>query len=91
MHRPFEALAAILVRHPLASASCNGIVTATVITTTPSNANAATIAIIAIVVVFSSSRDEPTILFPNRNKQRLNALLKDRSDENCMTIYREAD
>jgi hypothetical protein len=41
--------------HPLACAYCSGIVTATVSTTTPSNANAATIAIIAIdVVVFSS-------------------------------------
>jgi hypothetical protein len=36
---------------PLASASCSGIVTATVNTTTPSNASAATMAIIAIDVV----------------------------------------
>jgi hypothetical protein len=41
--------------HPLASAYCSGIVTATIATTTLNNANAATIAIIAIdVVVFSS-------------------------------------
>jgi hypothetical protein len=46
--------------HPLASASCcRGIVTATVNTTTPSNASAATIAIIAIdVVVGIPSCDE---------------------------------
>ena len=47
-HRPFEALNAILFLHPLASASCCcGIVTVTVITTIPSNASAATIAITA--------------------------------------------
>jgi hypothetical protein len=52
-------------------------VTATVTTTTPSNPNAVTMAIIAIEVVDDpSSRDEPTILFLNRNKQRLNALIK---------------
>ena len=40
--------------HPLASACCSGIVTATVTTTTPNSPSAATIAIIAIdVVVFS--------------------------------------
>jgi hypothetical protein len=82
-HRVFEALAPGTVPgHPaptgLAASACccSGIVTATITTTTPSNASAATIAIIAIVVVFSSSRDEPTILFLNKNKQRLNALLK---------------
>jgi hypothetical protein len=56
---PYEALNAkplkFLLMHPLASAYCSGIVTATVTTTTPSNASAATIAIIAIdVVVFLS-------------------------------------
>ena len=61
---------------PLASACCSGIVTATVTTTTPSNASAATTAIIAIEIVFSSTRDEPTILFLYKNKQRLNALIK---------------
>jgi hypothetical protein len=39
--------------HPLASAYCSGVVTAIVTTTTPSNASAVIIAIIAIdVVVF---------------------------------------
>jgi len=60
-HRPLLALNARLpppgalgLIQPRASASCcNGIVTATVITTTPSNASAATMAIIAIVVVIS--------------------------------------
>jgi hypothetical protein len=65
--RVFEALAAgEVAEHPaptgLAASACcsSGIVTATV-TTTPSNASAATIAIIAIEIVFSSSCDEPTI------------------------------
>jgi hypothetical protein len=59
--RVFEALAPGTVPgHPAptglaASACCSGIITATVTTTTPSNANAATMAIIGIVVVFSSS------------------------------------
>jgi hypothetical protein len=48
MHRPFEALAAILVLQPLASASCKINI---VIGITPSNANATTIAIIAIEFV----------------------------------------
>jgi hypothetical protein len=78
--RPCEALNARAdcgkpFSHP-ASASCVGIVITASTITTPSNANAATMAIIAIVVVFSSSRDEATILFLNRSKQRLNALLK---------------
>ena len=55
--RPFEALNALLLMlfpmQPLASACCRGIVTATIITTTPNNASAATMAIIAIdIVVF---------------------------------------
>ena len=53
-HRPFEALNAVLGAPPLshpASASCSGIMTATVTTTTPSNASAATMAIIAMDVV----------------------------------------
>ena len=58
MQRPFEALAATLVvRHPAASASCSeGIVTATVIITTPNNASAATIAITANVVSLDISK-----------------------------------
>jgi hypothetical protein len=53
MHRPFEALTAVLVRHPAASASCSeGIVTATVITTTPNIASADTMAITANVALF---------------------------------------
>ena len=81
--RVFEALAAgEAPGHPAptglaASACCSGIVTATVTTTTPNKPSAATMAIIAIDVVdVPSSRDEPTILFLNRNKQRLNALIK---------------
>jgi hypothetical protein len=59
-HRPFEALAAGVVSgHPRASACC--MVSATVTNTTPNTASAATMAIIAMDVVFSSSRDEPTI------------------------------
>jgi hypothetical protein len=47
-HRAFEALGAgVPSGHPLASACCIGIVTATVTTTTPSTASAATMAIIA--------------------------------------------
>ena len=47
-HRPFEALGAgVPPGHPLASASCCRGMVAMVITTTPSNASAATIAIIA--------------------------------------------
>ena len=46
-HRPFEALNAVLLLHPLASASCCRGMVAMVITTTPSNASAATSAIIA--------------------------------------------
>lgn len=41
--------------HPLASACCNGIVTATITTTTPNNASADTIAINAIEVVIGDS------------------------------------
>jgi hypothetical protein len=53
--RPCEALTAILLLHPLASAccSCSGIVTI-VIATTPSNASAATIAITTNVVLLIS-------------------------------------
>jgi hypothetical protein len=77
--------------HPRASACCCcGIVITASTITTPSNASAATIAIIAMDVVVLSSRDELTILFLIKNKQRLNALLKIKSDKNCMTIYREA-
>jgi hypothetical protein len=49
----FEGLiAGVLPRHPAASdCYCSGIVTATVNTTTPNNASAATIAIIVIDVV----------------------------------------
>jgi hypothetical protein len=48
-HRAFEALrAGVPIGHPLASASCNCmIVVATVTITTPNNASAATMAIIA--------------------------------------------
>ena len=46
MHRPFEALTAMLVRQPLASASC-GMLTI-VIATTPTNPSAAIMATIAI-------------------------------------------
>ncbi len=47
-HRPFEALGAgVPSGHPLASASCNCIVTATVTITTPNIASAATMAITA--------------------------------------------
>ncbi len=41
-HRPFEALNAVLLLHPLASASCCSGIVAIVITTTPNNASAAT-------------------------------------------------
>jgi hypothetical protein len=55
-HRPFEALNARLTAFPLshpASASCNGIVTATTVTTTtPNTASADTMAITIIIVVF---------------------------------------
>ncbi len=45
--------------HPAASACwCSGIVTATIITTMPSTANAATIAIMAIDAFLSCSLDE---------------------------------
>lgn len=50
-HRPFEALNAVLVLHPTASASCCRVIVTTVTTTTPSNAIAATIAITANDVV----------------------------------------
>jgi hypothetical protein len=51
--RPCEALNATLRLHPLASASCcsDGIVTATVTTTTPNTASADTMAITIITVV----------------------------------------
>jgi hypothetical protein len=49
MHRPFEALTALLVLHPTASASCR--IIKIVIGTTPSNANAAIMATIAIEFV----------------------------------------
>jgi hypothetical protein len=43
MQRPFEAFTALLVLHPMASASC--VIVTTVTTTTPNNASAATKAI----------------------------------------------
>lgn len=53
MHRVFEALAAgEVAEHPRASASCCRVIEATVTATTPNNANAETIAIIANVVLF---------------------------------------
>jgi hypothetical protein len=71
-HRAFEALPAGVNSQPLpggwaASACCNEIVTATVMTTTPSNPSAATMAIMAIDT-FLSSRDEWFILLANLKK-----------------------
>jgi hypothetical protein len=48
-------LNAIELLHPAASACCNGIVTATITTTTPNNASADTIAINVIEVVIGDS------------------------------------
>ena len=50
MHLPFEAFAAILVLHPLASASCTGMVTI-VIAATPISASAVTMAVTTNVVL----------------------------------------
>jgi hypothetical protein len=55
-HRPCEALNAVLVLHPLASASCCRVIEATVTATTPNNASADTMAITANVVLLSISK-----------------------------------
>lgn len=72
--RVFEALAPGTVPgHPAptglaASACCSEIVTATVTTTTPSNPNATTMAIITVDVVDRPSCDEPARLLINQKK-----------------------
>jgi hypothetical protein len=53
-HRPCEALNAILVLHPLASACCSTGIETIVIATTPNNASAATMAITTNVVLLIS-------------------------------------
>ena len=58
-HRPFEALTAVLVLHPTASASWSCIVTATVTITTPNNASADTMAITANVVLLFIAKLKP--------------------------------
>jgi hypothetical protein len=56
MQRPCEALNATSLLHPLASACCSCIVTATVTITTPNNASVATTAIMTNAVLLAISK-----------------------------------
>ncbi len=85
-----DLLTASPLSHP-ASASCVGIVITASTITTPSTPSATTMAITVIDIIVLSSLMNRLFFFVNKtNKQRLNALLKIKSERNCNTIYREA-